>query len=58
MGGGRTGVGGVVSAHCRALEWVELRVTAPRGLAPQSGRRPKNTACFGFRGRSVEVSAN
>ena len=41
-GGGRTGVGGVVSAHCRALEWVELRVTAPRGLAPQSGRRPKN----------------
>ena len=32
-------------------------MTAPRGLAPQTGRRPKNSARYGFRGRPVEVSA-
>ena len=32
-------------------------MTAPRGLAPQSGRPSKNTARSGFRGRPAAVSA-
>ncbi len=32
-------------------------MTAPRGLAPQSGRQPKNTPLSAFRGRPVAVSA-
>ena len=32
-------------------------MTAPRGLAPQSGRQPKNTARSGFRDRPAAVSA-